>query len=155
MKKLFLILTLMAFLFMPTQAMAVEDAEATMYQAGTWTVVMIVCVSHTDGTVSYTFSDLIMKQIRGMTAYLADTDPGATAPTALWDAVFTNEFSTDIFGGALSDRSATASEQVPPLIGSVYGDRPIGSSLQMEVTNAGNTKGLTIAIWFRTGPHWR
>jgi hypothetical protein len=155
MKRLMLFLTLAALLVMPARALAVESATATMFQAGPWTVVDIVWVSHTDGTVSYTFSDLIIAKIRGMTAYMAETDPGGTAPTTLYDIVVTSGLSTDIFGGALGDRSATVSEQVPPIIGGAYGDRPIILSLQMEITNAGNTKGGTLRIIFRPDPRWR
>ena len=148
MKKFILFLTLVAFLVIPVKALAVESATATMYQAGTWTVVKIVWVSHTDGTVSYTFSDLIMKKIRGMTIYIADTDPGATAPTS-YGITFANEYTVDIFGGSLSARSATVGEHAPPIIGGAYGERPIGQSLQMEIVSAGNTKGGTVALWFR------
>ena len=148
MKKLILILTLAVLLVMPIRAMAVESATATMYKAGPWVIVSIVWVSHTDGTVSYTFSDLIMAEIRGKTAYMAETDPGATAPTA-YNIVINSENATDIFGGALSARSATVSEQVPPIIGGAYGDRPIVKSLQMEIDTAGDTKGGTLVVFFR------
>lgn len=148
MKKIYLFLTLAMLLFVPMKSLAVESATATMYQAGPWTVVSIAWVSHTDGTVSYTFSSLIMTKIRGMVAYVADTDPGATAPTTLYDITFTNEFTVDIFGGSLGGRSATVGEHTPPIIAGAYGERPIGQSLQMEITNAGNTKGGTVAIWF-------
>ncbi len=156
MKKLFLILTLAALLVVPVKALAVESATAVMYRVQKyWTVVEITWVSHTDGTVSYTFSDLIMAAIRGQTAYMAETDPGGTAPTTLYDIVINSSYSTDIFGGSLGDRSATVSEQAPPIIGGAYGKRPIGKSLQMEITNAGDTKGGVLVVWFEPPPRWR
>ncbi len=149
MKKLFLFLVLILALMIPRVSLATESATATMFTAGPWTVVDIVWVSHTDGTVSYTFEDYILKAIRGLTVYMAVTDPGATAPSGDYDIVVTDELSADIFGGTLADRSATVSEQVPPNIGGAYGDRPVLKSLQMEITGAGDTKGGTLRVVFR------
>lgn len=149
MKKLFLFFVLALALIIPRVSLATESATATMFFAGPWIVVDIVWVSHTDGTVSYTFADYILKAIRGKTAYMAVTDPGATAPTTLYDIVVTDGLSADIFGGTLGDRSATVSEQVALLIGAAYGDRPVFKSLQLEITNAGSTKGGTLRVVFR------
>ena len=46
-----------------------------------------------------------------------ETDPGTTAPTANYDLTITNPRGVDIMGGALSNRSATATEIVPPTLG--------------------------------------
>lgn len=148
MKKLFLFLVLILALMIPRVSLATESATATMFTAGPWTVVDIVWVSHTDGTVSYAFEDYILKAIRGKTGYMAVTDPGATAPT-VYNIVVNDDLSADIFGGTLAGRSATVSEQVPLNIGGAYGDRPVFKSLQMEITAAGDTKGGTLRVVFR------
>lgn len=70
--------------------------------------------------------------------FLAETDPGATAPTALYDIALNNTLSTDVFGGALNDRSATVSEQTPPQIrtsAGVYGTRWVYGTLTPAFTN--------------------
>ena len=148
MKKLIIILALLSALIVPKYALAVESATATMFKAGEFTVVSIVWVSAADGTCSYAFAANILKDIRGKSAYMAVTDPGATAPTANYDIVLNDELSADIFGGSLANRHTTSSEQAVPTIGAGTGDRPVTKSVQMEITNAGDTKGGTLAVLF-------
>ena len=148
MKKLVIILALLAALLIPKYALAVESATATTFKAGEFTIVSIVWVSAADGTCSYTFAANILKAIRGKSAYMAITDPGATAPTDNYDIVLNDENSADVFGGTLANRDTSNSEQAVPLIGAAYGDRPVTKSVQMEITNAGNTKGGTLVVLF-------
>lgn len=84
-----------------------------------------------DGTVPNTASD---DTITGY-VMLAETNPGATGPTALYDIAVNNANGVDIFGAELADRSATLSEEVLPKTGNAYGDRFVNSALTMVLTN--------------------
>jgi hypothetical protein len=68
--------------------------------------------------------------------FMATTDPGATAPQALYDIVLNDSDSVDIFGAELNDRSATVSQHAVPKIGSsYYGPRFVNGTLTMILTN--------------------
>lgn len=93
-----------------------------------------------DGSVPDTaFGSGVMRDIRGLYAGCAETDPGSTSPTALYDITIVDEYALDIYGGALGNRSATATEQTYPKIVSsgIYGTRPISSVLTFKL--AGNS----------------
>jgi hypothetical protein len=84
-----------------------------------------------DGTVPDTASD---DTVLGY-VMLGETNPGAPAPTALYDVVLTNANDVDIFGGEHADRSASVSEEAMPKVGSAYGDRFINSVLTFALDN--------------------
>jgi hypothetical protein len=65
----------------------------------------------------------------------AETNPGATAPTANYDITISNANAVDIMGGELGDRSASVSEQAMPKMGSAYGDRVVNSVLTFAAAN--------------------
>lgn len=48
--------------------------------------------------------------------YTVETDPGSTAPTADYDITLTDAAGNDVMGGAIGDRSATATERAAPLL---------------------------------------
>jgi len=79
---------------------------------------------------------------------LVETDPSATAPTAAYDIVLNNANGVDVMGGALGDRSATATEMTLPLLNGSYTMLPVPGVLTMDVTNAGNSKSGVIRIYF-------
>ncbi len=66
---------------------------------------------------------------------LAITDPGATAPTANYDITIEDEFGVDIMGGALTDRSATLTEQAMPLIAVTPVPRMVNGALTFKLAN--------------------
>lgn len=68
--------------------------------------------------------------------YMVVTDPGTTAPQALYDLTLTDSYGLDIMGGALLDRSATVTEQAfPVLLTGVYGSRRVNGRLTLNLTN--------------------
>jgi len=68
--------------------------------------------------------------------YMVVTDPGTTAPQALYDLTLTDAYGLDIMGGALADRSATVTQQAfPALLTGVYGSRRVNGRLTLNLTN--------------------
>ncbi len=66
---------------------------------------------------------------------LIETDPGTTAPTALYDITLVNDYSIDVAGGALADRSATVSEAVYCKTNSSPGGRWVWGTLTLNISN--------------------
>lgn len=64
----------------------------------------------TNGSVPETVIDW---PIDGILSYVT-TNPGATAPTALYDIVLEDKDGVDVMGGALGDRAAAVSEVAFP-----------------------------------------
>lgn len=73
-------------------------------------------------------------EIEGL-VFMAVTDPGSTAPTALYDITLTDSDGCDVFGGELSDRSATAIEQATPKVGNSYQERYVKGAMTLNITN--------------------
>jgi len=67
--------------------------------------------------------------------FLVVTNPGSTAPTPSYDITLTDADGVDIMGGKLADRSATASEQEIPKVGSGLGSRFVSGTLTLNITN--------------------
>lgn len=65
----------------------------------------------------------------------AETNPGATAPTANYDITVSNANAVDVMGGELADRSASASEQAFPKAGNGYGPIVVNSVLTFAGAN--------------------
>jgi hypothetical protein len=84
-----------------------------------------------DGSVPDTVTD------DTVTGYLmnAKTDPGTTAPTALYDIALNDDDAVDVFQAELNNRSAADSEQVLAKVGNAYGEPFINSVLTMVLTN--------------------
>ena len=76
---------------------------------------------------------------------LLATDPGATAPTTLYDVAVNDANSIDVLAGGGADRSATVNEYVQ---GSSLG-AVATSALTLAVTNAGNAKVGTAYVYIR------
>lgn len=88
----------------------------------------------------------------GYAAYMAITDPGATAPAANYDLAINDSYGLDIFGGELGDRHTSASEAAVPLIGPAYASRPIvGTSLTVTFANTtnNNCNGTIVVVFTR------
>ena len=77
-----------------------------------------------DGSVPRTeFDSAIIADIQEKYCILAITDPGSPAPTDQYDIKIFDEYSVDIFGGELNNRSTINTEQAVPKIGNGYGGR--------------------------------
>ena len=65
-----------------------------------------------------------------------ETNPGSTAPTALWDLTLTDQDGLDVMGGVLANRSATATEHVlapQPYVRGAVTITPTGNSVNSAV----------------------
>lgn len=105
----------------------------------------------TNGSVPDTaFDSTDLVDILGRYCILGVTDPGTTAPTASYDITIVDEHGCDIFGAELNDRSASASEQTTPLIGSSYEGRVITGALTFKLANNSvNSATGTCSLYFR------
>lgn len=79
----------------------------------------------------FTMTDMI----KGWDLVYAQTDPGATAPTASYDIAVTDANSEDMFGTFLNNRSATATESQFAVVGGSEATRPITGALTLSITN--------------------
>jgi len=143
MKKVFLAI---AFVLMTVSMGWCAESCVQALQAGgeinvlqmTWT---------TDSSGNFTATDTAYP-IEGY-LMLVETDPdGTAAPTAAYDITLKNTNGVDVMGGALSDRSATATEMTMPLLNGSYTMLPVPGVLTMDVTSAGNSKSGVIRIYF-------
>ena len=101
----------------------------------------------TDGSGNFTATDTGYP----IDAYLmmVETDPDGTAvPTAAYDITLKNANGVDVMGGALSNRSATATEITLPLLNGNYTMIPVVGPLTFDVTSAGNDKKGVVRIYF-------
>jgi len=71
--------------------------------------VRLLQVSYTTASSGGTFTCVTNNDVTGWILNV-ETDPGATAPTTLYDVDLDNANGRDIMGGALDDRSATETE---------------------------------------------
>jgi len=87
----------------------------------------------------------ITDQIAGRYITEVRTNPGATAPQALYDIVLNDTDGIDLMGGTLADRSATASERaIPALATGIYGGTPIDGALTLAITNNNVNSALSV-----------
>ena len=120
-------------------------------------VVHLACTSATGGAIAYNLA-------ANPTEFLAPTgpeggrrskwylygvmtDPGSTAPTALWDLTVTDagQGTNDIMGSACLNRSATVTEWAVPAAGFPI---PLCGQVAIAVANAGDEKLLTVRLYF-------
>jgi len=124
-----------------------ESCTQTLHGGGDYHVLQMVWV--TDGSGNFT-ATATGASIDGM-VILAETIPSATvAPTNLYDITLVNSSGIDVFGGALTNRSATVAEQTMPLQNANYTGVPVMGPLTFDVTNAGNSKSGTLRIHYIT-----
>lgn len=97
-----------------TVTLAKGAATIETHDLGSMTVVEInVTGDASDGTVSNIATPF---NVNGL-IYRVETDPGATAPTALYDLTLTSSLSgADLMGTGLDDRSATVTERAAPTV---------------------------------------
>ena len=107
---------------------------------------VIAWTAHTDG--SYT-NYTTQWNVDGY-VFMVVTDPGATAPQALYDITLLDSDGIDVMGGELANLSATATEQAVPKIGAVYGTRFVRGPLTLTISNNNVNTALgevIIYIW--------
>lgn len=145
MKKL--VLAIMFTLLAIGNAWGAESCTQSLIGAGTYKIMQMVWV--TDAAGNFTATDTGF-DIDGI-VLLAETIPSSTvAPTNLYDIVLNNSSGIDVFGGALGNRSSTTAEQTMPLMNGNYTGVSVMGPLELDVTNAGNSKSGTIRIHYIT-----
>ena len=93
-------------------------------------------------------SQAITDQIAGRYIIEARTNPGATAPQALYDITLTDTDGIDLMGGSLADRSATASEAAYPAISTVPWPRAVDGALTHTITNNNVNSAISVTKYF-------
>jgi len=75
------------------------------------------------------------KVLSGLKAVLAITNPGTTAPTDNYDITLENTDGACIFGGSLSNRDTSNSEQARPTISTLAGESVVDGILTFKLAN--------------------
>jgi hypothetical protein len=123
--------------------------------AGTCTVVytnpsrsiILATVSCTADVAAATYPDTTLALGTGW-IFLAETNPGTTAPTNAYDIVINNSNGVDVMGGALANRdgaapgSGTTQRTTPAVSGWVDGPLTMVTS-----NNAVNSATFTLKLW--------
>jgi hypothetical protein len=95
-----------------------------------------ISITWTADASAATIPDLAIPGIKGFIAQII-TDPGATAPTALYDIALYHPSAADldILGGALADRSATITEVKAPVLSGATLPVYVNGDYTMKWTN--------------------
>ncbi len=155
MKRLALIAVVLAALFCPAAGFGAAAGTCTQaftevynYQyASPLATLTFTCTASVDDASfpSTATSATITDQIKGRYILEVRTNPGSTAPQALYDIVLNDTDGIDLMGGNLANRSATASEAAPPAITTgVYWPRPIDGTLTLVITGNNVNSAVTV-----------
>jgi len=98
-----------------------------------------------DGTF---LTQTITEVLRGKELVFGEVIPGATTPTASYDAYVYDSNSVDLFSAGFVDMTETVTTTAFPYNGTVYGSRIIQSALTPVVDNAGNAGNGTMVLYF-------
>jgi len=143
MKKFIIVIFMM--LLMATSGYCAESVTQSLQVGGEINVLVMNWT--TDGSGDLTATDTGYP-IEGY-LMLVETDPSGTAiPSAAYTVTLTDANGVDVMGGALADRSTTTTEMTMPKLNGNYTIIPVVSTLEMDVTSAGNSKSGVIRIYF-------
>lgn len=82
--------------------------------------------------------------------FLAKSNPGTTAPTALWDYTFVAEDGEDVLGGEGADRSATTTERIRAKTDTSFGEAYVDGTGTLTITNNSvNSAAIVIKVYIR------
>lgn len=144
MKKLILLLMLLALFIASPVYGASSCSVGTVERQGHLVMLPLDWVAHTDGS----FTTWTTPVIRGFITHV-QTDPGGTAPQALYDITLKNSQGYDVMGGALGNRSATATECTRALMNGGYQGIDVNDTLSLAITgNNVNTAIGEIRIYY-------
>lgn len=95
-------------------------------------------------------------EIHGEIQRIVTNPDGTAVPTASYDIVLNDEDGIDVAQGLLANRSETTAEEVVPIVETTIGTNPysagrvsVSGAIEPQVSNAGNAKKGTIAIYYR------
>ena len=102
--------------FIPSLAIGAIGSCVVTYPDATSQIqkILVTCTGGTAGEAG-TGSDTTIIPKRGW-IFLAETDPGGTAPTSNYDIVINNAAGVDVMGGALMNRHTSNSEKATPAL---------------------------------------
>lgn len=130
--------------------MAADTATWQYLKGKNVSKVIVDWVSHsTAGTVSQVSDEPIYGEILRIT-----TNPGATAPTNLYDVTILDEDSVDVALGTLANRATATTETVYPTVAGSAGNNtdvqmPVAGKLTLTISAAGNSKIGRVTIYLR------
>jgi len=152
MKKILFLLFIMCIMLLPVMCWAVAGSVTTtgptQLSSHVYKYVYSWVGDSTNGTVPATAGPAINGWV-----FMIVTDPGSTPPTTQYDITLTDSDAADIAGGTLANRSATASEQVVPLLVSTahYGPRYVKGTLTLNITNQTDVSATgTVTVYVKT-----
>lgn len=138
----FIVLFAALALLIPAVA-AAEGTCTVTYPDSYSTQIQKILVSCTADVSAHTYPDTTIVPKRGW-IFLAETNPGSTAPTDNYDIVLNNANGIDVMGGTLMNRDTSNSEAAVPAI-SGWCD---GGSLTMVTSNNSvNSATFTLTLW--------
>ncbi len=120
-----------------------REGQTTMHYTLTCTA------SSTDGSFPATKLGL-PRALRGCRLEAMETNPGSTAPQAVYDITLVDDAGFDLLGGAGLNRSATDTERVIPILSTgVYGSVPVNGDTTVTIANNNvNSAVVVIDLWF-------
>ncbi len=115
----------------------------------------LYCLADASGDCTGTSTDsgtfitqTITDVLRGKELVFGEVIPGATTPTASYDAYVYDENDVDLFSAGFVDMTETVTTTAFPYNSTVYGSRIITGALTPVVDNAGNLGDCTIVLYF-------
>ena len=148
MKKILSIIAVLLFLFV-SQTFAAGTCAESIYYKNRWNGIIVKKLACTADASDASFPNTSII-INGYILKV-ETDPGATAPTDLYDIVLNSlSAGVDIMGGEINNRDLSTSEQAMPKIGNGYGVNYI-NKITMQITgNTVNSALVDVYIWIIT-----
>lgn len=118
-----------------------------------------ITASGATGGVSAAIPSHYTESLKGSYLVAAVTKPGSTTlfdasgsllytiPSA-YNLTLVDEYGVDVLGGVGAGRSTTATEQVTPYVGALYGPRPVSGALTLTITSGGSAGTGTTILYF-------
>lgn len=143
MKKI--LLSIVLLLSMVSMAYGAGTLTQDFASHGAMKVATLTWTTSVTGTFTSTATS---KNINGFVVSV-ETDPDGTAvPTAAYDLTLLDSGGADIMGGALANRSDTATEITMPLLNGNYTGIAVQGPLTLTVSAAGNSKIGVVKIFY-------
>jgi len=126
--------------------------DTASWQYGDGKNVVKVIVDWVSDSAAGSVSQLSTKPIFGEILRIT-TNPGATAPTDLYDVTILDEDLVDVALGTLANRSTANTETVYPTVvgsgGTTYVRTAIAGRITLTIAAAGNSKTGRVTIYLR------
>ena len=148
MKKILSIIAVLLFLFV-SQTFAAGTCAESIYYKNRWNGIIVKKLACTADASDASFPNTSII-INGYILKV-ETDPGATAPTDLYDIVLNSAAGIDVMGAEIINRSTSASESARPKLDVTYGPDYINTVTMATTNNLVNSALFDMYIWILTG----